>query len=173
MQNLCKLLKAHEAEQDEVYNEVSLFIRIKDKLMSLISLLPFLSFSLSFFSGFYSICHYQNVVQLRGTSPIIMTRVLLDFFEVNMSLGLLCYLVSVTSCLCRRTTENLDLLQSLILRLNRKPEKWIITLDKIREGKKYEYKVFHMFKLNKALLPAFAASLLSFTVTFEQIINKK
>ena len=41
---LCKRLKVHEAQEEEVYDEVSLFIRIKDKLMSLISLLPFLSF---------------------------------------------------------------------------------------------------------------------------------
>ena len=173
MKNLCKRLKAHEAEQDEVYNEVSLFIKIKDKLMSLISLLPFLSFSFCFFSGFYSICHYENMAHQLRFSPNHMTNVLLNFTEVFMSLGLLCYLISVTSCLCSRTTANLDFLQSMILKSNRKQEKWIITLDKIREGKKYEYKVFHMFKLNKALLPAFIASFLSFTVIFEQIINQK
>ena len=173
MKNLCKRLKAHEAGQEEVYNEVSLFIRIKNKLMSLISLLPFLSFSLCFFSGFYTICHYQNVVQRFGTSAILITRFFLHFFEVNMSFLLLCYLVHVTSCLCSQASANLDLLQSLILRFNRKPEKWIITLDKMKEGKNYEYEVFHMFKLNKALLPAFAASFLSFTVIFEQIINQR
>ena len=173
MEILCKRLKAHEAEQEEVYDEVSLFIRMKNKLMSLISILPFLSFSLCFFSGFYTICHYQNVVEHYGTSPILMTIILLNFMEVFLSLGLLCYLVSLTSCLCSRTADDLDLLQSLILNLYRKPEKWIITLDKIIEGKNYEYKVFHMFKLNKALLPTFIASFLSFTVIFEQIINQR
>ena len=43
----------------------------------------------------------------------------------------------------------------------------------IKEGKKYEYKVWHMFKLNKALLPAFVASFVTFTVLFEQIINQR
>ena len=173
MEILCKRLKAHEAEQEEVYDEVSLFIRMKNKLMSLISILPFLSFSLCFFSGFYSICHYENITQQLRTTPNYMTNVILNFMEVFLSLGLLCYLVNVTSCLCSRTTANLDLLQSLILRSNKNQEKWIITLDKMKEGKKYEYKVFHMFKLNKALLPAFIASFLSFTVIFEQIINQR
>ena len=173
MKNLCKRLKAHETEQDEVYDEVSLFIRIKDKLMSLISLLPFQSFFFCFVSGFCNICHYENVVSRLDTTSIQKTQALFHFLENISSLGLLGYLLSVTSCLCSRTTENLDLLQSLILRSNRKQEKWIITLDKIKEGKNYEYKVLDMFKLNKALLPTFVASFVTFTALFEQIIYQR
>ena len=172
IKNLCKRLTIHEAQQ-EVYDEVSIFIKMKDKLMSLISLLPFLSFFFCFLAGFCNICHYRNVVSRLDATSIQRTQALFHFLENISSLGLLGYLVSLTSSLCRRTTENLDSLQSLILRSDRKLEKWSITLDKIKEAKNYEYKVLDMFKLNKALLPAFIASFVTFTVLFEQIISQR
>ena len=172
IKHICKRLKVHEAQEEEVYDEVSLFIRIKDKLMSLISLLPFMSFFFCFIYGFCSICHYQNIARRLEATSMDKTSVSFHFLDVMTRLGVLGYLISVTSSLCSQTTENLDLLQLLILRSNSNRDKWIITLDKIKEGKKYEYKVLHMFKLNRALLPAFVASFITFTVLFAQIINQ-
>ena len=122
IKNLCKKLKVHEA-QDEVKDVVSLFVIIKDKLMSLISLLPSQSFFFCFLSGFCNICHYQNVVSRLDATLIPKTQAFFHFLEVISSLGLLGYFFSVTSSLCRQSTENLDLLQSLILRSDQKLEK--------------------------------------------------
>ena len=156
-----------------VYREVCKWISIKDEAIVCIAPFPFMSFFHYFMYGVCSISYYHTV-RFDLNSPSIevfksslsLTRIIVSFIQMYVWL-------SVTSHLCKHSKDNLNALQSAIFeRSTKEPNKWLMVLDKIKEGKNYEYNAFGMFTMNKSLLLPFVASFTTFTALFVQLINQ-
>ena len=99
-------------------------------------------------------------------SSLSLIRIIVSFIQMYVWL-------SVTSNICKHSKDNLNALQSAIFeRSTKEPNKWLMVLDKIKEGKNYEYNAFGMFTMNKSLLLPFVASFTTFTALFVQLINQ-
>lgn len=156
-----------------VYREVCKWISIKDDAIVCIAPFPFMSFFHCFFYGVCSISNYHKVQFDHNSSSIDRFKFSLSLIRIIVSFIQMYVWLSVTSHLCKHSKDNLNALQSAIFeRSVKEPNKWLMVLDKIKEGKDYEYNAFGMFTMNKSLLLPFVASFTTFTALFVQLINQ-
>ena len=160
-------------EPKVVYEEICKWISIKDEAIVCIAPFPFMSFFHCFIHGVCSISYYQKVLFDPTSSSIERVSFTLHFIRIIVSFTQIYALLSVTSGLCKHSKDNLDALQTAIFEKSvRKSSQWLMVLDKIKEGKNYEYNAFGMFPIKTSLLLPFLASFTTFTALFVQVINQ-
>ena len=148
-----------------VFHELDAFIRVKDDAMKILSIFPFLSFFYMFVESVGSIIEFQTSLsnKLITYSYVIVSRLCVTV--------ILAFLMSyMTSAFCSESEKELKELQLNIIN-SRNAEKWNFVFDKMKESKKYSYKAYGFFRINKQLLLTFCSSLISITVLFVQLIN--
>jgi len=72
----------------------------------------------------------------------------------------------------KNSKKRLEAMARFIIQ-TRDPNEWSFVLLTIRETKQYEYNAFNTFVINKNSLLSFAASFVSLTVLFVQLINQQ
>ena len=156
-----------------VYKEVYKWISIKNEATVIIAPFTLMSFFHCFFYSFCTISYYNRTLFQFSSSPIERFKSSLYFIRIIVSLIQMYAWLSVTSGLCKHSKDNLNVLETAIFeKLDRNPNQWLMVLEKMKEGKKYEYNAFGMFPIKKSLLLPFLASFTTFTTFFVQIINQ-
>ena len=156
-----------------VYQEICKWISIKDEAMVCIAPFPFMSFFHCFIHGVCSISYYQRVLFDPSSSPIERLSSTLHFIRIIVSFTQIYALLSATSGLCKHSEDNLNALETSIFEKSvTKSSLWLMVLEKIKEGKNYEYNAFGMFPIKTSLLLPFLASFTTFTALFVQVINQ-
>ena len=156
-----------------VYQEVCNWISIKNEAMVCIAPFPLMSFFHCFFYSFCSVSRYHRTLFHLSSSPVERLKSSLFFVRIIVSFIQMYASLSVTSGLCRDSKDHLNALQSAIFEKSfRKPNQWLMVLEKMKQGKKYEYNAFGIFPIKKSLLLPFLASFTTFTTFFVQIVNQ-
>ena len=160
-------------EPKVIYQEICKWISIKDEAIVCIAPFPLMSFFHCFFYSFCSISRYHRTLFQFSSSPVERLKSSLFFVRIIVSFIQMYASLSLTSQICRNSKDSLNALQSAIFeRLVRKPNQWLMVLEKIKEAKNYEYNALGMFPIKKSLLLPFLASFTTFTTFFVQIINQ-
>ena len=159
-------------EPKVVYQEICKWISIKNEAIVCIAPFPFMSFFHCFLYGFCCISYYHRTLFDPSFSSLERFKSSLYFIRIIVSFIQMYAWLTVTSGFCKQSKDNLDALETAIFeKSGRKPNQWLMVLNKMKEGKKYEYNVFGMFPIKTSLLLPFLASFTTFTALFVQVIN--
>ena len=152
-----------------VYFKVKAFLQIKETITRKISILVLLYFMFIFIESVVAVVRLNNS---QNSSEIPEEKFLAKTFllEVLFMIIDMIYLVSLTTKLCQKSRQDLEELESKIV-LTQDTKEWNFVLDKIKTAQHFEYQAFDCFPINKQILAAFTASLITFTVLFAQLVS--
>ena len=152
---------------EKVYLRVKAFVEIKNEILQKISILILFNFIFIFVESVVAVVsHIENqqkgVVEVTASITVIVNHVL-TIVDITL-------LVSLTTKLCHQSKRNYEDLETKIV-LTQDTNKWNFVLDKIKIAQHFEYQAFDCFPINKQILSAFTASLITFTVLFAQLVS--
>ena len=157
----------HNISSQKIYLRIKAFVEIKDKISQKISFLILFDFIFIFVESVVAVLHEienqgQGAVEAIVSKTFIISHVL-TIMEIMI-------LVCLTTKLCHQSKENYERLETKIA-LTQDTSKWNLVLDKMKTAQHFEYQAFDCFPINKQILSAFTASLITFTVLFAQLVS--
>ena len=153
----------------KVYLRIRAFLLIKQKISQKISILILCNFIFIFVESVVAV-----VLQLHNQKQLPMEAIVSKTFIITHVLMILdiMLLVFFTTKLCHQSKENYEELETKIV-LTQDTKEWNFVLDKMKKAQHFEYHAFDCFPINKQILSAFTASLITFTVLFTQLVSPK
>ena len=157
----------HNFSPQKIYLKVRAFVLIKEKISQKISVLILFNFIFIFVESVVAVVHEienqgQGAVEAIVSKSLTISHVL-TIMEIML-------LVCLTTKLCHQSKENFERLETKIA-LTQDIKEWNLVLDKIKTARHFEYQAFDCFPINKQILSAFIASLITFTVLFAQLVS--
>ena len=153
----------------KVYLRVKAFVEIKEKISQKISIFILLNFMFIFVESVVAVVlQIDNEGQGAAEETLSRSNIITHFLMIlNIML-----LVFFTTKLCHHSKRNYEELEIKIV-LTQDTKEWNFVLDKIKTAQHVEYQAFDCFPINKQILAAFTASLITFTVLFTQLVSPK
>ena len=157
----------HNYSPQKVYLSVRAFVQIKEKISQKISILILFNFIFIFVESVVAVVQHIDNQGQGGVEAILSTTFIVNYVLTIMEIMLL---VLLTTKLCYQSKRNFEELETEIV-LTQDTNKWNFVLDKMKTAQHFEYQAFDCFPINKQILAAFIASLITFTVLFAQLVS--
>ena len=154
-----------------VYCKVKQCVQFKDNVSKQISFLVCMAFSYLFVHAVCSICRFQFVYFDSHASIPAKSWALLAVVRLIIYFAQAVFLVFVTDKLSEESQQNMSSLADTIVLLG-DTHKWGFVLDEIKVAQRYRYQAGRFFNIDRNILISFAASFVSLTVLFNQLINQ-
>ena len=151
----------------KIYLKVRAFVQIKEKISQKISVLILFNFIFIFVESVVAVVQHIDNQGQGGVEAILSTTFIVNYVLTIMEIMLL---VLLTTKLCYQSKRNYEDLETKIV-LTQDTKEWNFILDKIKIAQHFEYQAFNCFPINKQILAAFTASLITFTVLFAQLVS--
>ena len=152
-----------------VYFKIKAFLQIKETITRKVSILILLYFLFIFMNSVVAVVRLNNS---ENSSEIPEEKFLAKTFLLDVLLMILdmVYLVSLTTKLCQESKRDLEELESKIV-LTQDTKEWNFVFLEINRAQNFQYQAYDCFTINKHILTAFTASLITFTVLFVQLVS--
>ena len=157
----------HNYSSQKVYLSVRAFVEIKDKTSQKISVLILFNFIFIFVESVVAVVQHIDNQGQKGVEGILSITFVINHVLTILDIMLL---VCLTTKLCDESKENYERLETKIV-LTQDTKEWNFVLDKMKTAQHFEYQAFNCFPINKQILVAFTASLITFTVLFAQLVS--
>ena len=156
----------HNFSPQKIYLMVTAFVEIKDTISQKISILILFNFISIFVESVVAVVHNIET-QGRNAFEGILSKVF--FIQHVFQILDIMFLVFLTTKLCHESKGNYETLKRKIA-LTQDTKEWNFVLDTIKTAQDFEYQAYDCFPINKQILSAFTASLITFTVLFAQLV---
>ena len=152
-----------------VYFKVKDFLQIKETITRKISILVLLYFTFIFIESVVAVVRLNNS---ENSSEIPEESFMAKTFLLDVLFMIIdmVYLVSLTTKLCQESKRGLEELESKIV-LTQDTKEWNFVFFEINRAQNFQYQACDCFTINKHILTAFTASLITLTVLFVQLVS--
>ena len=160
-----------------VFIHISRFMHVKDEAMKSLSMIPCLSLLYLIFRGVSSIVWLQTNALLifsegKNANELDVLRSKINVAVVGIAILEITIMSFVTSNNSQECSDTLQMLEEHIVKTQQIKSMWLLTMEKIREAKSYEYLAWDFFSINKQLIISFFSSLLTFAVLCLQLLDQ-
>lgn len=159
---LIKAIRSSDASPNQIQIRLKNLRDSKESLNESFSFIPLVWFLWSF-------CQATNAISalfdLIDENPVAAIH---DLCRLLAAFAFLAFLCIYVDSVVRESRSHLESI-SWIIASRQDVSEWDPVLTQIELEKKFEYRVWNMFPLNKSLLLSFSSSLLTFTVLFVQL----